>query len=363
MPTTTTKHATIEMPINIINSTDPDALSTSVKDGSTSGRLITDLFSTSTGKLDDIADGAVYGKTKLTVLSSGAVDFASTDMLNRSATYVSEASTRKWAAESGAQVTSGKSLTLLVDVNLDNIADGASYGRVKESDLFANRVKQIWDQAGSRYVTGTNAFDKSTDSLDDVTDGPTYGRVKGAGLSSGEVVRLGEGVEFSSGAYLPGGTTLYVGDASTAETLTKTVYLQAAQFLPAGSGISWEWVTGWLHPNGAGTQSYIGPVVLPVGVEVTGVGVHAYRNSTSDTVEILFQAGAESTWANLLASTIYSSTGWGDVASSTLSHTVSSGETLSFLVNLTEDAAAGGGSCRLGYAYVTYRMASYDQSI
>lgn len=73
--------------------------------------------------LDHLPDGGVYGRPKQTALTSGEVDLAKAGVIGRSADNISEAATRKWAAESGAQVFTGKSITGLIDRTLANIAD------------------------------------------------------------------------------------------------------------------------------------------------------------------------------------------------------------------------------------------------
>ncbi len=66
--------------------------------------------------LGNIADDATYGRTKLTALTSGEVDLTKAGVLNKSADNIAESGSRKWAAESGADVTAGKSITVLDDV-------------------------------------------------------------------------------------------------------------------------------------------------------------------------------------------------------------------------------------------------------
>lgn len=66
--------------------------------------------------LGNISDDATYGRTKLTGLTSGEVDLSKSGVLNKSADNISESGSRKWAGESGADVTSGKSVNVLTDV-------------------------------------------------------------------------------------------------------------------------------------------------------------------------------------------------------------------------------------------------------
>lgn len=156
--------------------------------------------------LGNIADDATYGRTKLTALTSGEVDLSKAGVLNRSADYIAEATTRKWAAESGADVTSGKSLTVLTDRNLGNIADDATYGRVKltalttgevdlskagvlnrSADNISEGTTRKWAaESGAQVVTGKD--------IGILADGATYGRTKLTALTSGEVDMTKSGV-------------------------------------------------------------------------------------------------------------------------------------------------------------------------
>lgn len=78
--------------------------------------------------LGNIADDATYGRTKLTALTSGEVDLSKAGVLNRSADHITESGSRKWAAESGADVTAGKSIDVLDDVK--TTAQFFTYARV-----------------------------------------------------------------------------------------------------------------------------------------------------------------------------------------------------------------------------------------
>lgn len=139
--------------------------------------------------LDDIPDGVVYGRPRLTALTSGEVDLARSGVINRTADHISEAPTRKWAAESGAQVVTGKSITLLTDRNLGNIADDATYGRTKLTALTSGEVdlsksgvlNKSADQiaeSGARKWAGESGADvtsgKSINVLTDVKTEPQF---------------------------------------------------------------------------------------------------------------------------------------------------------------------------------------------
>lgn len=66
--------------------------------------------------LDEVPDGPIYGRPIRESLTDGQVDLSKVGVINRSADNISEGASRKWAAESGAQVVTGKSITVLSDV-------------------------------------------------------------------------------------------------------------------------------------------------------------------------------------------------------------------------------------------------------
>lgn len=70
-------------------------------------------------------------------------DLAS-NVTNKSADYIAESTARKWAAESGAEKTTGKSLDIL--------ADGSTYARIVASELSSGQHKI--GIAGSGYKAG-----------------------------------------------------------------------------------------------------------------------------------------------------------------------------------------------------------------
>ena len=68
-----------------------------------SGRLI--LTQIGSGTLDDIPEGAVYGKVRIGALTNGQVDLGKADVINKVADNIAESAARKWAAETGADIT------------------------------------------------------------------------------------------------------------------------------------------------------------------------------------------------------------------------------------------------------------------
>jgi hypothetical protein len=147
-------------------------------------------FRKSVDDLDDIVNGSSYGKVNINnINTSGYVllSYASGD-----ADDISEGSSHKFAAESGADVTADNaqssswltdstdivfandSINRLTDLVLDNLSDG-TYGKVKATDISSGHIVLS-------SVEGT---------IDDLEDGTTYGKVKSTQISAGEIL-LGE---------------------------------------------------------------------------------------------------------------------------------------------------------------------------
>jgi hypothetical protein len=63
-------------------------------------------FVLSVNDMDDIDEGDDYGKVSIYAISTGGqIDLSKSGVINKLATYISETSSRKWAGETGADVT------------------------------------------------------------------------------------------------------------------------------------------------------------------------------------------------------------------------------------------------------------------
>lgn len=65
--------------------------------------------------IDDVPDGTTYGRPLLASLTAGQVDLAKAGVINKIADNIAESATRKWAGESGADVTAPRLGTLLIN--------------------------------------------------------------------------------------------------------------------------------------------------------------------------------------------------------------------------------------------------------
>jgi hypothetical protein len=119
---------------------------------------------------------------------------------------ISESTSRKWAGESGADVTAGKSMTVLTDRTLDNVSDSSTYARIRANNLtsgnldlakpaVAGKTLANITDAGGRYAAAEAGADKTAGkSIDVLADGTNYRRV-GAGYTdaSNRVIKLFDG--------------------------------------------------------------------------------------------------------------------------------------------------------------------------
>lgn len=85
----------------------------------------------------------------------------------------------------------GKSLTDLTDRNLDNIANGASYGRVLLTDISAGHIKLSSVVQDSSYRTVSDAekdtWNGKPDDMDEIANGVTYAKVLATDIQSGHI--------------------------------------------------------------------------------------------------------------------------------------------------------------------------------
>ena len=122
-----------------------------------------------TGNLDSIDDGTTYVKPKATALTSGEIDLSKSGVINKTATYITETATKKWAAETGADITGSHQAATIasqgalatksaVDLAtaevlnrvLDNIADTASYKKLTAAkDTKVDGIETGADVTGS----------------------------------------------------------------------------------------------------------------------------------------------------------------------------------------------------------------------
>lgn len=88
--------------------------------------------------------------------TKSAVDLSTAEVTNKTADNISESVTRKWAGESGADVTSGKSLSVLTNRTMSNITDAGSLATkntVASGDIDSGAVTAV--KIGTSAVTAS----------------------------------------------------------------------------------------------------------------------------------------------------------------------------------------------------------------
>jgi hypothetical protein len=225
-----------------------------------------------TGKhLDNIPDGSTYGRPKLTGLTAGEVDLSKAGVINKSADHIAEGASRKWAGESGADITGSHqaatiagqgalatkgsvdlSTTEVTNKSADHIAEGASRKWAGESGADITGSHQAATIAGQGGLATKSSVDLATGevtnkSLDNVADGTrvawTSGTQKAAAVDASGNILL-KNVEVvngsTSGPVLTcDGTYQTVTDLSiTITTNGNQVYLSFATGFSATDGFS-----------------------------------------------------------------------------------------------------------------------------
>ena len=117
------------------------------------------------GDLDDIAEGTDYGKVLITDISAGHILLSA---CSGDADDISESATKKWAGVTGADFIKA------VD-DLDDISNGASYGRVLLADITAGHI----------------VLANCSGDLDDIANGASYGKVALTSISAGKIIVAG----------------------------------------------------------------------------------------------------------------------------------------------------------------------------
>lgn len=97
--------------------------------------LANDVFEKAVDNLDSVLDSATRGRVLLTALTASEVDLAKAGVLNKTAANIAETGPRKWAAESGADITSGKPIGSLSG-DLDDVSDGTTSKVVGQGTAF-----------------------------------------------------------------------------------------------------------------------------------------------------------------------------------------------------------------------------------
>lgn len=148
----------------------------------------TTSVSASGGSLDHVNDGTTYGRTVQTALTSGQPDMSKVGVINRTADNVAETTGRKWAAQSGADVTASHPQARAW------LTDGAEGPIAKQTTAPASPYNgQLWSDTSStpnvlkRWDSTLAAWVKiGVTNQDELPSGPNYGQTLNTALTSGQ---------------------------------------------------------------------------------------------------------------------------------------------------------------------------------
>lgn len=230
--------------------------------------------------IDHVPDGSTYGRPKQTALTSGEVDLSKAGVIQKSADYITESGSRKWAAESGADVTSGKSLTVLIDRTLGNIADDATYGRTKLTALTSGEVD----------LSKAGVLNKTADQIAE-TGGRKWAAESGADVTAGKSIDVLEDVKTTAQFF----------------TFTQTITAVGSSTITIPEGAKLLVIRAW-GPGGGGARTSLEGTAIGGGGGGAGVKKSVLIKSTDwgQTISYSITAGGlgrTSTTGNGLAST------------------------------------------------------------
>ena len=126
-----------------------------------------DLFQSLINTLDDISDGATYGKILFSDISDGHILLSSVE---GNLDNVADGATYGKILLTG--ITAGKIVLTEVSGDLDDLADGSVHGKVLLTSLSAGKI----------------LLSEADGDLDDLDNGATYGKVALTNISAGNIV-------------------------------------------------------------------------------------------------------------------------------------------------------------------------------
>lgn len=127
--------------------------------------------------IDDLPDGTSYGRILNTHISGGKIQLIDVTVVDGGFTIdkIGEGSTNKYF--------SGK--------DLDDLADGATWSRVKTTDISSGHIKLSEVIQTSSYRTATDAekatWDGKPDDMDEIGEGATYKRILATDIGAGHI--------------------------------------------------------------------------------------------------------------------------------------------------------------------------------
>jgi len=167
-------------------------------------------------------------------------------------------------------------------------------------------------------------------------------------------------VEIPSGSdvWLSSSKTVKVGTQATTGTITRRIRVDAALFQPTSNGQTYLQGGGQVRPGSTATLDLRANVTLPPGIQLTGMKVHFFKGTATDSCVWQFVAYPGSGGAGTaLSSGSATSTGWTSSTQS-FSHTVTTAFAYNCRIILNPNASAL--NARLGFVELAYQRGAYS---
>lgn len=156
------------------------------------------------------------------------------------------------------------------------------------------------------------------------------------------------------------GDTKSIGDViflANLREIVKTLKFPFSSMVPVNNSTTWS-IVSYLRPGDTTARSFFGSVVLPVGIELQEINSRAYRNGTSDDIDIFFYRISNTAGSTTLATLTHNTTGWQTIISS-LSETVA-GDI--YVVEVRMDALSNAVDTKYLWTEFDYLAPGYSQT-
>jgi hypothetical protein len=168
------------------------------------------------------------------------------------------------------------------------------------------------------------------------------------------------GKETDDDLFIAAAKTVKVGTVAAPASLTKTIRIHHAEFVPEKTATSWLYTNTLIRPNTAAViQNFYAPLTLAKGVTIVAVRQRAYRNAVGDFAyaELDYVASDSLT---TIATLTHDTTGW-QTKTATLSQLV--GDEAYHIFASLRGAGNGGLDARLQYIEIDYTMPDYSKGV
>jgi len=168
------------------------------------------------------------------------------------------------------------------------------------------------------------------------------------------------GKETDDDLFIATAKTVKVGTVASPSSITKTLRIHHAEFVPADQTSAWHYGNLQVQPGNLNFQSFWAPVVLPPGVTVTRLRMRAYRQTTGKIAEATLWKVVSDATSSLVTIT-HNTTGW-QTKEGSLSQLVG-GEAYTIELSLSAQGAGAGVDARLQYVELEYTMPDYSKGV